>query len=77
MHNYKLTASVYLGSLHGDGEDEEAFMECLMSQQLPQSGQLPAILKLRHVGDAVSEWSAPVMLLPGSHAAGKIMQSLC
>ena len=66
------------GSLHADGEDEEAFMECLVAEQAPEGSALPAVLKLRHAdrapdADAVTvapPWSGPIMLVPGAHAAG-------
>ena len=66
------------GSLHADGEDEEAFMECLVAEQAPEGAALPAVLKLRHAGRApgadvvaaAPPWSDPVMLVPGAHAAG-------
>lgn len=67
-------AVVGTGSVYADGEDEEAFMECLVAAQPPQGAYMPAVLKVRHArgsaGNADVEWSDPIMLLPGSHAAG-------
>lgn len=69
------------GSVHADGEDEEAFMDCLVTAQLPQGAFMPAVLKVRVVQDSADsgavEWSDPIMLLPGSHAAGRASNITC
>lgn len=68
---------VATGSVHADGEDEEAFMECLVAIQPAQGTYMPAVLKVRHAhgsaDNATVEWSSPIMLLPGSHAAGRAL----
>lgn len=64
------------GSEVADGEDEEAFMDCLAALQPAQGDFMPAVLKLRSApveaaGCGSAEWSEPIMLLEGAHAAGR------
>ena len=53
-----------------DGEDEEAFMECLAAEHTADGATLPAVLKIRSCRSPDSQWSDAVLLLSGVHAAG-------
>jgi len=64
-----------------DGEDEEAFMECLATEHAVAGATLPAVLKIRRRGASEPQWSDAVMLLSGVHAAGDqsvmVAQRMC
>ena len=61
----------------GDGEDEEAFMECLAAESLADDATLPAVLKIRNSAAPGSQWSDAIMLLSGVHTAGECRVFAC